>query len=253
MRTKFYNLTGKIYPEEEEHRTIYFPGQRAESCLLLNGKNNIWIEKRKELAFEERVKPYKLLGIENWLQKDSKKRINYLDLHFLDPLTGIMNQGYLHVFPRKSWKKTVMLYVNNECIEQVNNKLSWEMGDIVLYVAASILRKVKDVIVRSYYNGLYFFVFNAHYDSIIEAKMKLSKTSIFFSNGYQIKGIGLQLKDTVNFPHSYPLTKIWGTITNTKILKAAPITKEVEWANIFICSEFYGRIEGELLNFIWNG
>ncbi|TES90275.1 MAG: hypothetical protein E3J87_10350 [Candidatus Cloacimonadota bacterium] len=250
---KFYNFSNYSYPEEEKYKKVFFPGRRKKHPLSLNDKNSIWLEERKELPVDIRIKPYNLLGLGNWLKKETEKKADYLDLHFLDPLTGIMNQEYIRMFPRKKWKKTIMLYVNDKCIEKVNNNISWEIGDIVLHVAASILRGIKEVIVRFYYGGLYFFVFDAHYDSIIEAKMKLARTSLFFSNGYQIKGIGLQLRKPEHHPYSYPLTAVWGDISETKILSSAPITEKIEWVNIFVCSQFQYRIEGDLLNFIWNG
>jgi len=226
-------------------KELRLTGYRDKSLPCFDTKNKIWLERRKKLPMETRLRPYRLLGLLNWLKKDTEKKLDYLDLQLLDPLTGIMGEKYISILPKKKWKRMVMLYLNDNCIRKINKNYSCKMGDIVMYVAATILGEIKEVVLRLHYNGLYFLVINARYDSIIEAKMKLARTSVYFSNGYQVTGIGLELKDERFYPYSYPLTKIWGDVTNTQILKVAPLTENVEWANVFVCGEFCEKIRGQ--------
>jgi len=250
---KLCNPKDFYYPDKEKFKELHLTGYKDKSLSGFNVKNKIWLERRKKLSIETRLQPYRLFGLLNWLNKDTEKKLDYLDLQLLDTLTGIMGEKYISILPKKKWERMVMLYLNDNCIRKINKNLSWKMGDIVMYVAATILREIKEVVLRLHYNGLYFLVINAQYDSIIEAKMKLARTSIYFSSGYQVTGIGLELKDERFYPYSYPLTRIWGAVAETRIVKVAPITQEVEWVNVFVCGEFCEKIDGELLKFILDG
>jgi hypothetical protein len=250
---RYYNNFEMGKGGEKEKWEVYFPARRDKRQVYLNENNKIWLEERRKLPLEKRIKPYRWLGIGNQLRKNREWRLDRLDLHFLDPLTGIMNQDYLNVFPNKRWDKNVMLYIDNGCMGKVNEEISMKAEDVLLHAASYILKDIKEIIARFYYGGLYFMVFDADYDSIIKAKMKLARTTIFLSNGYQIKGLGLQLRDRKDCPYSYPLTKIWGNVAKTEIFKAAQITKTLKWANVFVCSKFYRRIEGKFIDLINNG
>jgi len=229
---------------------LHLERYKEKSLFNYGRNNNIWLVERRKLSIEQRLKPYKLFGLQNWLKNDVKNKLDYLDSELIDPMTGIMGERYISVLPKKKWKKMVMLYISNNCVEKVNHNLSRGVGNIILYVAASILRKIEEIVIRLHPDGLYFLVLNAQYDTIIEAKMKLARTSIFFSNGYEVSGIGLELKEEKFYPFSYPLTKVWGDVVETEILKVVALTEEVKWVNVFVCSRFHKRIDGETLRFI---
>lgn len=216
-----------------------------EDHVFPDSSNEIWLEGRHRIDILRRMKDYDLVGLAELFQgcnkEQLKRRLDLLDLSYLDPLTGIAGQEY---FLRKSdyfQNCGVTVALKGISIEMINREIGYQYGNLMLYAASRVLNGRLKKVMRISFRGRKFLIYDNDRTVINESQMILARSCLRTSDGYEIKGIGIEMLPGKN------TSKLWNEAVNSKILRVAGLTENTEWCDIYEFGRFVLRIEGALL------
>jgi len=219
-----------------------------EELISPNPANRIWLETRKKIDIWRRAQDYDLIGfgkvLEGCNREQSEKRLDLLDLSYLDPLTGIAGQSYFLKKQDFSGNNGILVAIKSKSIELINRKLGYAYGNLYIYVAAKRLQRRLKQIMRISFMGRKFLVLDDDWSVINDLKLILARTCIRTSDGYEIKGINVDISGE-NSPN-----KTWQDSFNAKIFTIVRMTEKVEQCDTYESGHFVERMEGTLLHHI---
>jgi len=229
-------------------RESLIDGLEFEEIISPNAANRIWLETRRKIDIWRRAQGYDFIGLGKILEgcspEQSKERLDLLDLSYLDPLTGVEGQSY---FLRKQefFKNSgILVAVKSESIELINRKLGYAYGNLYLYVAAKRLKGRLKQVMRISSCGRKFLVIDDDWRVVNDLKLILARTCLRTSDGYEMKGIG------VDISCENSLNKTWQDSINAKVFTIARMSEKVERCDIYEHGRLVEKIEGSLLHHI---
>ena len=223
---------------------------KFETQIFPDQSNKIWLERRQKMDIWRRAADYELIGFTEILkgcnEKQLTERLTLLDLSYFDPLTGIFGEPYFLKAKDFLIKGGMTIAVKSESIEVVNRKLGYAYGNLLLYVTAKFLKGRLKQVIRISSRGRKFLIIDDDWSVINDLRLIFSRVVLRISNGYEIKGIGIEIVEKT------ASDRTWCDSTNARILTVARITEEIEWCYLYEFGRLVEKIEGPLLEHIFH-
>ncbi|MCK4575570.1 hypothetical protein KAU34_04105, partial [candidate division WOR-3 bacterium] len=180
---------------------------------------------------------------------------------FLDPLTGVQGHKY---YSRKSdhfLTDGILVSLREGSLEMINRELGYQYGNLLVFTLGRILESRFKHVMRTSLHGSKFLILDDDRSLFNTVHMILTRSSVRTSNGYEIKGIGIDVLSArgVKFYDKYytlisepDIFIFWGHSVDSRIYRIAQLSETVEWFDTYECGRFTWRIEDKILKHLLN-